>query len=307
MRYQLIAIVGPTASGKTDLAIDLARHLGTEIVSADSMQFYRGLEIGTAQPTVVQLARVPHLFIGNLDPSVEISAADYADAARAHVARLNALGKPAVVVGGSGLYIRALIDGLFEGPAADPDIRARLHERAEAGETPQLYAELQGVDPDYAARIQPGDLRRIVRALEVFELTGRPLSALHAEHRQLADPLNALQIGLDWRRDRLYDRINRRVQAMFDAGLLDEVRQLLDAGHEPDLERLRPLGYRECIQHLRGELSLPDTIAAIKQATRRFAKRQLTWFRADERIHWIPPDPDATPPFRVEQVTELLG
>lgn len=316
MNHQLIAIIGPTASGKTNLAIDLAIHLQTEIVSADSMQFYRGLEIGTAQPTPDQLARVPHHFIGHLDPAQHISAAEFAEAARAVVARLNAQGKPAVVVGGSGLYIRALIDGLFEGPGRSCDIRARLHARAksektEAGETPPgatptLYAELQRIDPDYAARIHPSDLRRIVRALEVHELTGRPLTALHAEQQQQADPLNALQIGLDWPRDQLYDRINQRVLHMFETGLLHEVQRLLDTGHEQNLLRLKSLGYRECIQHLQGQLPLDQTIAAIQQNTRRYAKRQLTWFRADERIRWVTPESNEVALFRLDSILDRV-
>ncbi len=393
----VIAIVGPTASGKTDLAIDLALELGTEIVSADSMQFYRGMEIGTGQPTPAQLARVKHHFIGHLAPDEYMSAGEYATAARDVIARINAAGRPVVVVGGSGLYIRALIDGLIDAPAADSEIRARLHARAAAGETPALYAELQRVDPDYAARIQPGDLRRIVRALEVHELTGRPLSALHAEqqarksqtdvggagilpagfpdlgrtrpdefsdasplslpppviarseacneaisqtddpaslsfprrreslepvapaspgtepttgpppviarsgvcdeaisstdrlppHDAPKHPLDAVQIALDWPRDELYRRIDQRVLHMFDTGLLDEVQRLLDTGYEPALQRLKSLAYRECIAHLRGQVPLDQTIATIQQNTRRYAKRQLSWFRGDERVKWI--------------------
>lgn len=301
---QVIAIVGPTASGKTALAIDLALELHTEIVSADSMQFYRGMEIGTGQPTPEQLALVNHHFIGHLAPAEYMSAGEYAAAAREVVTRINSAGKPAVVVGGSGLYIRALIDGLFEGPGRSCDIRARLHNRATAGEAHVLYAELQRVDPEYAARIQPGDLRRIVRALEVFELTGRPLSTLHAEQQAEADPLDAVQVALDWPRDELYKRIDRRVVTMFDGGLLDEVQRLLDQGCEPQLQRLKTLAYRECISYLRGEIPLDRTVAAIQQDTRRYAKRQLSWFRADERVRWIAPVRGETPLLRVNDIAE---
>ncbi len=284
---QIIAIVGPTASGKTDLAIEVALALNTEIISADSMQFYRGMEIGTGQPTREQLARVPHHFIGHLAPDAFMSAADFSEAARPVVARLNAAGNPAVVCGGSGLYIRALIDGLFEGPGRSCDIRQRLHAQADAGETPRLYAQLQAIDPDYAAKVLPGDLRRIVRALEVHELTGKPLSAHHAEQQAEAEPFDTAQFALDWPREQLYVRVNRRVEAMFAAGLIEEVKALLDAGHEPEMQRLKSLGYREVIAHLRGEATLPETIAAIQMNHRRYAKRQLTWFRRDVRIEWM--------------------
>ncbi len=283
----LIAIVGPTASGKTDVALALAERLGTEIISADSMQFYRGMEIGTGQPTAHELARVPHHFIGHLRPDEFIAAGPYGEQARTVVARLNAAGKPAVVVGGSGLYIRALIDGLFEGPGRSCDIRQRLHTVAGAGGTPALYARLQEVDPDYAGKVMPGDLRRIVRALEVHELTGRPLSAHHAEQQADADPLDAVQFGLDWPRAVLYARINARVVAMFEAGLVREVESLLQADFETQVERIKSLGYREIMAHLRGELGLDETIALVQMQHRRYAKRQLTWFRRDTRIQWL--------------------
>jgi len=303
---QIIAIVGPTASGKTDVAIELAVALNTEIISADSMQFYRGMEIGTGQPTPEQLARVKHHFIGHLSPEAFMSAADFSEAARPVVDRLNAAGKPAVVCGGSGLYIRALIDGLFEGPGRSCDIRQRLHAQADAEGTPRLYAHLQATDPAYAATVLPGDLRRIVRALEVHELTGKPLSTHHAEQQAEAEPLDSAQFGLDWPRETLYDRVNRRVEAMFAAGLVEEVKTLQESGHETHMERLKSLGYREVLAHLRGQATLPETIAAIQMNHRRYAKRQLTWFRRDTRIHWLRMDAGATE-FRTKQVAERIA
>lgn len=301
----IVAIVGPTASGKTDVAIALAERLGTEIVSADSMQFYRGMAIGTGQPTPEQLARVPHHFIGHLRPDEFVSAGLYGEQARAVVARLNAEGKAAVVVGGSGLYLRALIDGLFEGPGRSCDIRERLHALADAGETPALYARLQALDPAYAGTVYPGDLKRIVRALEVHELTGKPLSAHHAEQQADGEALDAAQVGLDWPRETLYARINSRVLAMFEAGLVHEVESLLQAGFETQMERIKSIGYREVMAHLRGGAGLEETVAAVQMQHRRYAKRQLTWFRRDTRIHWVPMGAEPSV-FQAERVVQHL-
>lgn len=281
----IVAIVGPTGSGKTALGIELAERLGTEIISADSMQCYRGMAIGTGAPSANELAHVKHHFVGCYDLRTRVTAADFAERARAVVEELNAQSKPAVVVGGSGLYIRALIDGLFEGPGGDEARREALAQQAEREGVESLYTRLRDVDPAYAGRIAPTDLRRIVRALEVFELTGRPFSELHAETG--AEGFDSAQFALDYPRDVLYDRINRRVDAMLEAGLLDEVQALLDTGYADEIERLRSLGYRELAAHLRGELSLSEAVEQMKMLSRRYAKRQLTWFRADSRIKWI--------------------
>lgn len=291
----VLALVGPTASGKTSLAVELAEALGTEIISADSMQVYRGMEIGTAAPTPEERARVPHHLVSFLDPADHFSAGEFERQARQIVARLNAQGKTAVVAGGSGLYLRALIDGLFPGPARDEAIRERLQSEAESGGVEAMYRRLQDVDPDYARAILPGDLRRIVRALEVYEITGAPLSALHREHREAEAPLDAVQVALDLPRPELYARIEARVDRMLEAGFLDEVRALLDAGYEDRLAKIRSLGYREMIAHLKGELSLAEAVALMKQNTRRFAKRQLIWFRPDPRIYWLPAGSNAFP------------
>lgn len=290
----LLAVVGPTASGKTSLAIRLAERLDTEIVSADSMQFYRGMEIGTGAPSPEELTRVKHHFVGFLDPSDDFSAGAYELAARSVVADLNAGGKPAIVVGGSGLYVSALIDGLFPGPGKDETIRRRLQEEAEEGGVPGLYARLQEVDPDYANAINPNDLRRIVRALEVFEITGTPLSVLHREHRETSASLEAVQVALEYPRDVLYGRIEARVDAMIEMGLVEEVQRLLDAGHAPHIERLRSLGYREVASHLRGECSIEEAVELMKRNTRRYAKRQITWFRGDPRVQWLPVTDDTS-------------
>ena len=301
----ILAVVGPTASGKTSLAIELADRLHTEIISADSMQVYKGMEIGTGAPSAEELARVKHHFVSMLDPGTPFSAGEFERGARAIVERLNADGKPAVVVGGSGLYVRALLDGLFDGPAGDDTVRARLNAEAAATSVDAMYRRLQEIDPAYAAQIAPVDLKRIVRALEVYEITGQTFSALHAEHQAAQKPLSSVQVLIDWPRAQLYDRINARVDKMLADGFIDEVKRLVDAGYEKHLRRLRSLGYPEFLAHLRGELSLDEATGRMKQYTRNFAKRQLTWFRADRRIHWLPVECDNNPRDLPSKVLEL--
>ena len=288
----ILAVVGPTASAKTALALELAEALDTEIISADSMQFYKGMAIGASAPTAEERARVKHHFVGFLEPAADFSAGAFEVLAREVVASLNARGKIAIVVGGSGLYIRALIDGLFPGPGKNPAIRDRLQAEASEQGVPVLFARLQRIDPDYAQTINPNDLRRIVRALEVHELEGKPLSVLHREHRAVSISFNAVQVALNWPREQLYERINARVDLMLEQGLIGEVQTLLSNGYEPHIERLRALGYREIAAHLRGACTLEEAIALMKQNTRQYAKRQLTWFRADERINGIPASAD---------------
>ena len=300
---QVLAIVGPTASGKTGLAIEAALQLGTEIISADSMQFYRGMEIGTGAPEPSELSRVKHHFIGHLDPSEEISAGTFAEVARREVVRLNALGKTAVAVGGSGLYIRALIDGIFEGPAKDLAIRDRLEAEAASVGSDVLHRRLSEIDSAYASTIDPNDLRRVVRGLEVFEITGETLSHLHSKQEQ--DCFETLQVAIDYPRPELYDRINRRVDGMFEAGFIEEVKDLLAAGYEEHLLRLKSLGYREVIGHLRGETSLDEAVETMKMNTRRYAKRQLTWFRADTRIQWLDANASESLLFQLEQCLDV--
>ncbi len=305
---RVIAIAGPTGSGKTTIGIELAERLHTEIISADSMQCYRGMEIGTAAPTEEEQGRVRHHFVGCLDPDEEMAAGQYQHLARDVVEELNKTGKIAVVVGGSGLYLSALLDGLFEGPARRPDIRTRLQDEAAEHGNAALMARLQAVDAEYAALLtSENDLVRIVRALEVYEITGRPFSELHREHRAEAEPLDALQVAPDWDRETLYKRINRRVDLMIEAGWVDEVAELINQGYGPQLERLKALGYREITAHLRGGQSLDEAMEATKQHHRRLAKRQLTWFRGDKRIHWLPIDETTPPAALAEQTLELAA
>ncbi len=300
---RIIAVTGPTASGKTALAIELAERLHAEIISADSMQVYKGMEIGSAAPTPEERARVPHHLVSFLEPGAPYSAGMFERKARAIIDDLARRGHETVVVaGGSGLYLRALLEGLFPGPERDDVIRARLQDEAEAVGAPALFAQLERVDPDYAATIHPNDLRRIIRAIEVHELTGRPFSAWRREHRATATSMQAVSIAIDHPRDVLYDRINRRVDAMIERGFVDEVQRLLDAGHARHIDHLRALGYREFAACLCGEGGCEEAVETMKRNTRRFAKRQLTWFRADPKIRWLKGTPEKTPS---EYVREL--
>jgi tRNA dimethylallyltransferase len=291
----VIVVAGPTASGKTALALTLAERLGTEIVSADSQQFYQGMVIGTAAPTEEERARVPHHFVCFLRPDEHMAAGDYQRLARDVVAEINARGKPAVVVGGSGLYIQALVDGLFEGPPRDDALRDALREEARLDGNEALYARLQAIDPAYAATMtSPNDLVRLIRALEVHAITGKPLSQLHREHRERTPSLPALFLARDTPRETLYARIDARVHAQLDAGWLEETRALVEAGDGPQLERLKSHGYRELTAYLRGDLTLEEAIATTQKNVRNYAKRQFNWFHADPRVHWLQ-DPEGTP------------
>ena len=283
-----IAVVGPTASGKTRLAVTLAKRLDTEILSADSMQFYRGMEIGTAAPTLEEQAGIRHHFVGFLPPDADMAAGKYERLAREVASALLHRDRVPVVVGGSGLYVSAFIDGLFEGPARDQDVRDRIRARVREIGNARMLEELRAVDPDYAGLLSSeNDLVRIVRALEVYEVTGRPFSEWHREHRAHRASWRVTQVALRWDREALYERINRRVGEMIDAGWVEETRRLLDAGHGRDIERLKALGYREIAAFLRGERSLEEALEATRQYHRRYAKRQISWFNADKRVHWL--------------------
>ncbi len=288
MTGKVLVLAGPTASGKTRLGIELARRLGGEIISADSMQFYRGMEIGTAAPTPEELALARHHFVSFLTPDQSMAAGEYQRQARAVIREIQARGGVPVVVGGSGLYIRALVDGLFEGPPRDPAVRERLHRVAVEAGNSALFARLHAVDPGYAETLtSENDLVRVVRALEVHEITGVPFSQWHEGHQFQTDRMESVWMGLLVEREALYERIGRRVDAMMAAGWLGEVRCLLDGGYGSHLDRLKALGFRELAAHLRGEQSLEAAVEAAKFHHRRYAKRQMTWFRAEKRLHWL--------------------
>ena len=280
-----IVLVGATASGKSLVAMDLARRLGGEIVGADSRQIYRGLEIGTEAPTVEDRARVPHHFVAFLDPAETYSAGRYGKEARVAVRAIEARGRMAIVAGGSGLYIRALLQGLFHGPARDEAIRARLTRRIRDEGLEALREELRRVDPEAFAAILPGDPVRVIRALEVYELTGRPISALRRE--RAPEPLPAILFGLRWSRADLAKRIAARIDKQLQRGFLEEARALAQTRLPEHAPGPRTLGYRELLAHLRGESTLEEAKAEIALKTRQLAKRQETWFRLTPGVHWI--------------------
>jgi tRNA dimethylallyltransferase len=283
--HTVLAVVGPTASGKTSLALEIARLLPCEIVSADSRQLFAGMAIGTAQPSPAERSAVVHHFIGDRPPGDAFDAGKFGVLGRAVIDAIFRRGRVPLVVGGSGLYLRSLLTGLFDGPAAEEEVRAELEDRMKSSGAVALLDELRAVDPETAARLHPGNTRRIVRALEVYALSGRPISELQRAKPEI--PFGAAQVGLRWPRAQLYGRIDARVIAMVNEGLVEEVRGLLDAGHSPDLRSLQTVGYREAIAHLSGRISLGEMIALIQMNTRRFAKRQMTWFRPEPGIRWF--------------------
>ncbi len=288
-RPRLIVICGPTGIGKTGVAIELARRFNGQIVGADSMQIYRHLEIGTAKPTAAERRMVPHHLVDFLEPDREFDAAAYARRAAAVIDRLHSRGIVPFVVGGTGLYIKALLKGLFRAGAGDPELREKLRTKAETAGSQALHKELAAVDPETAARLHPNDTYRIIRALEVYELTGVPLSDHHRAHRFGQERYNTVKIGLNIERSRLYRRIEKRVDLMIARGLLEEVEGLLCGGFGPHLKAMQSLGYRRMTAYIDGDLRWQETVDLIKRDHRRYAKRQLTWFRADPEIKWLEP------------------
>jgi len=287
MDNPLLIIAGPTAAGKTELSLALALELGAEIVSADSMQVYRGMDIGTAKPTREERASVPHHMLDIVEPKAEFSVGEYLRLADEAIADIRARGKTPLVVGGTGLYIRALIHGIFEGPKADRGFRDGLLERERSGGPGTLHRELAENDPEAAARIHPSDLRRIVRALEVYRAEGMPITAMQKEHRAGASVRPVRLACLSRERPDLYGRIDMRVDAMMEQGFLEEVRALRDAGCTRGMVSMQALGYKQILAHLDGETTLDEAVKLIKRDTRRYAKRQFTWFRSEPGVVWV--------------------
>lgn len=303
-----VAIVGPTAVGKTSFALSLAgelatRGLGTEVINADALQVYRGLDIGTAKPSAEERARVRHHLIDILEPDQLFSAGEFARRARTALVEIHDRGRVALVVGGSGFYHQALFEGLSPLPRADAEVRAALKARAEEEGVEGLHAELSQVDPETAARLAPADRQRVVRALEVWHSTGLPLSAWIARQPAPAKPLSALHVGLTVPRPFLYDSIAVRVTGMLERGWIGEVEALLKRGVDPTAAAFQAIGYRQLVRHLQGELELSEAHADIVRATRRFAKRQWTWFRRQSQVVWFDP---RDRPRSVSGVLELL-
>jgi tRNA dimethylallyltransferase len=283
VKNRVIAVVGPTAAGKSDLGVALARRLGGDVVNADSMQLYRGMDIGTAKLTPAERGGVPHHLLDVWDVTETASVADYQRMARAEIDRLHAEGRVPVLVGGSGLYVRAALD-VMEFPGTDPAVRARLEAELETLGSGALHARLAAVDPEAARAILPGNGRRIVRALEVVEITGRPFTANLPGHESFYDTVT---IGVDVPRPELDERIALRVDRMWQAGLVEEVRALESAGLREGLTASRALGYQQVLAALAGECGLDEARAETVRATKRFARRQDSWFRRDPRVHWL--------------------
>lgn len=306
-RPPAIALMGPTASGKTALAVAWVERFGLEIVSVDSALVYRGLDIGSAKPDAALLARAPHRLIDIRDPHETYSAAEFAIDALAAMREIHAAGRVPLLAGGTGLYFRALLHGLSEMPSADPGVRARIGEEAVQHGWPALHAELARVDPQAAARIAPGDPQRIQRALEVYRISGRPISQWQAQSARAPFPFRVLKLVVaPAERATLHQRIEARFDAMLGAGFLDEVRPLAtDPRLHPDLPAMRAVGYRQALEHLAGETTAAEFRDRAIQATRQLAKRQITWLRSERDARWFDPERDADEADRA--VAQFLG
>ena len=305
-RVRVGFIVGPTGTGKSRLAMQIADDFGgaIEIVNADSRQFYRGMDIGTAKPSPEDRRRVPHHLIDVRDPDEPLDVAEFAKLAREAISDIAARGRFPMIVGGSGLYLRVIRGGIFQGPRASIEIRRRLGAVADERGVNFLHAQLAEVDPAGANRIGVNDLYRIVRALEVFELTGETISAHQGRHR-FGDAdhggYEALTVGIEIERKKLYATIDERFDAMIAAGFVEEVRGLMAQGYSPERPPLSTIGYKQVAACLRGEMTLVDAIALAKRDSRRLAKRQLTWFRRDTDIVWLDPERGALDAFALFQ------
>ena len=285
--FLLIVIVGPTAVGKTEISIELAERIGGEIVSADSRQVYRFMDIGTAKPTPDDCRRIPCHMIDVVNPDEEYTVADYSRGAQEAIRKIFDKGKIPLLVGGSGLYVRAVIDGIFPCPGENPEVRKKLRMEAKEFGLASLYEKLSRLDPTASSRIHPNDERRIIRALEIYETTGRRISALQEQATSRNGGYSPVMIGLNRPRWELYRRIDERVEAIFQHGFIEEVKLLFEKGYGESLISMEAFGYREVMQFLRNEISLEEAKGKIKRNTHHYARRQLTWFRKDQRITWL--------------------
>ena len=296
----IIVICGPTATGKSDLAVELALSLGGEIINADSMQLYQGMDIGTAKLSMTERRGVPHHLLDILTVDQDASVAQYQELARATVNQLQANARPAIIVGGTGLYIKSIFDEM-NFPDTDPVVRARLEAEAEEYGAAQLFQRLQEVDPRAAEAIDSANTRRIIRALEVIELTGAPYSATLPTDKSELYP-QAHHFGLAMPREQLAPRIEERVHRMFNSGLVDEVVALKEAGILNGATAQRAIGYRQSLQYLAGEISIAEAIESTIVATRQYVRRQETWFKRDQRIQWLAPNIN-----RFEAISQAIG
>lgn len=289
-KQKIIIITGPTATGKTGLAVELALEIGGEVVNCDSMQVYRGMDIGTAKPLPEEKKSIPHHLLDVVNPDQEFNASIYREYAIPVIQDIIKRKKVCLVVGGTGLYIKSLLGGLFECPASDHDIRERLLMEYEAKGKDILYERLNNLDPVYAESVHPNDRVRITRALEVIELTGKPFSMLASDHSFSNQDFIPLKICLHHEREVLYERINYRSVKMFESGLIEETEKLLQSGYSPDLKPLKSIGYRHAVDYLNNRAGYDESVELLQRDTRRYAKRQITWFKADPEMMWFSPD-----------------
>lgn len=286
-KEKLLVVVGPTAVGKSAIAIELAKRLDGEIISADSMQIYKGMDVGTAKPGLRERGKIGHHLIDIVEPSEDFSVAEYQRLARATMEKIARRRKLPILVGGSGLYIRSIIDKLeFPGGTLKSPVRRELEERAKS-DPKSLHEELQRLDPRAAEKIHPHNLRRIIRALEVIKLTGKTFTEYQKDWQKRESIYDLKMVGLSLPREKLYAKIDERVDEMLQKGLLEEVKTLVSSGYSRAITARQALGYKELLDHLEGKRSLGDAVQLIKQRTRNFAKRQLTWFKRDPRIKWF--------------------
>ncbi|MCG3156264.1 MAG: tRNA dimethylallyltransferase [bacterium] len=303
---QALVIAGPTAVGKTEVALALARRLPAEIVSADSRQIYRGMDIGTAKPSAAQLRQAPHHFIDIRNPDEWYTAGEYGRAARGVVGEIMQRGRTPLVVGGSGFYLQALLEGFSAALPSDLRLRAQLQQRLQDEGAPALHRELAQIDPAAAARLHPNDGHRLVRALEVHRLSGLTLTELQ-QHASEPPAFRYRFFCLTLERHRLYERIDRRVLAMLEAGLLEECRQLLARGYSPQLNALQTVGYQEAFQFLNGEISHEEMVTLIQRHSRQYAKRQLTWFRRRPHCEWLAVEESDLPAQAAESILQAIA
>ncbi len=298
-------LTGPTASGKTAIGIELARRLGAEILSLDSMAVYRHMDIGTAKPTADERAQAPHHLIDLVEPEEEFSVARYLEAARAKVAEVRGRGKEVLLVGGTPLYLKALLRGIFEGPQADWQFRQEVEQELQTVGQAALFQRLAHVDPLSAAKLHPNDTRRLIRALEVYKLTGQPISHLQMQFEEGRPPEQCRVFVLQRTVPELHERIDRRVDRMFEQGLVEEVQTYLASGREYGRTAQQAVGYREVLDHLAGKTTLEEAREQVKVRTRRFAKRQRTWFRSLSECRFLPLTGDPDPAELAQQIQTL--
>lgn len=306
MERIVIVIAGPTCSGKTEVAISLAQKIDGEIISADSRQVYKHLTIGTAKPSKEQLKKVSHHFIDELEPDVEFNASKFEVEAIEKIRRIFEIRKTPIVVGGSGLYIRALVDGIMNSVETDLDYRQELYEQREKFGNEFVYEQLKKVDSKSAEEMLPQNWKRVIRALEVFHLTGEPIWKHQSEFERNLD-FKFVQFGLNWDRETLYRSIDARVEKMIQQGLVNEVKEILSLGFPKELYSLNTVGYKEIISFLNDEISLERAAELIKRNTRRYAKKQFTWFRRDESINWLNMNENSKPENVAEEIARQIS